>query len=66
MEGKRASGQRTLTRCYRGSRLEDQLWTTAYEQIWPMVRRALVRRSADEARSLADRADTATRVARRA
>jgi hypothetical protein len=66
MEGRRASRQRALTRCYHGNRLEDQLWATAYEQVWPVIRRALTRRNADDARSAADRADMATGVARRA
>jgi hypothetical protein len=41
MEGKRKTRARRLKRCYQCSRLEDQLWAMAYEQVWPLVRRAL-------------------------
>ncbi len=30
-----------LRRCYECNRLEDQLWNTAYQEIWPLVRRRL-------------------------
>jgi hypothetical protein len=35
--------QRTLQRRFEGNRLEDQLWTMAYEEICPVIRRSTKR-----------------------
>ena len=43
MEEKRKAPERNLQRQFECSRLEDQLWVTAYEQIWPVVRESLKR-----------------------
>jgi hypothetical protein len=45
MEDKGTAPQRTLRRDFECNRLEEQLWTTAYEQIWPVIRKS-VKRSA--------------------
>jgi hypothetical protein len=44
MEDNRRARECKLTRCYECSRLEDELWKAAYEQIWPVVRRGWSRR----------------------
>lgn len=44
MEAKRERQERPLKRCYQCSRLHDQLWDQAYEQIWPLVRIQLIQR----------------------
>jgi hypothetical protein len=42
---------RTLRRCHACNRLEEQLWTAAYEQIWPIARRSL-QRATEQARPI--------------
>jgi hypothetical protein len=42
MESRKKLRQRIVTRCSQPSRIEDQLWTAAYEQIWPLVRQVLL------------------------
>jgi len=39
MAGDRRLSERAVERGFERSRLEDQLWAAAYEQIWPVVRR---------------------------
>ena len=34
---------RTLQLRFEGSRLEEQFWSMAYEEIWPVIRRSLKR-----------------------
>lgn len=41
MEGKRNSEGRRISRCHEANRLEEQLWALAYEQVWPLIRRAV-------------------------
>lgn len=41
MDGKRNSRERRLTRCYQASRIEDEVWILAYEQVWPLLRTSL-------------------------
>ena len=41
MDGKLGGVRRRLRRASEPSRLEDQVWTLAYEQIWPLVRKVL-------------------------
>jgi hypothetical protein len=43
MEDKGKAPERMLQRGFECSRLEEQLWAMAYEQIWPMIRRSLKR-----------------------
>ena len=38
MEGNPKPKERPLARSYETHRLEERLWTAAYEQIWPIVR----------------------------
>jgi hypothetical protein len=40
MEESRGSRQRRLRRCHECSRLEEDLWAMAYDQVWPIIRRA--------------------------
>lgn len=39
MEGKRNLARRKVSRRYEASRLEDQVWALAYEQVWPWLHR---------------------------
>jgi len=41
MEDNRRGSARPLQRCCEGHRLEEQLWSIAYDQIWPVLRRSL-------------------------
>ena len=41
MDGKRKCVRRRLRRACEPNRLEEQVWTLAYEQIWPLVRKVL-------------------------
>ena len=40
-----------LKRCYECNRLQDELWNMAYEQVWPLVRRALARQQSEQERA---------------
>jgi hypothetical protein len=60
----RAAPRRGVQRCYERNRLEDELWTTVYETIWPVVRRALQRRLGPPRRQV--RGDGQQPLARRA
>jgi hypothetical protein len=64
MEDKRKAPERTLQRHFECSRLEDQLWAMAYEQIWPVVRKSL-KRSAGPGRQAREPSSEA-HIARRA
>jgi hypothetical protein len=44
MEGSRRRSRRKVVRCHETSRLEDDLWVLAYDQICPPVSRAGKRR----------------------
>jgi hypothetical protein len=43
--------ERRLERCFEGSRLEEELWELAYEQIWPQIRRSFGRSVSERERS---------------
>jgi hypothetical protein len=43
MEGNRKAPVRALQRAFECNRLEEQLWATAYEQVWPLLHRSLKR-----------------------
>ena len=58
------SPRRCVQRRYERNRLEDQFWTMAYEEIWPVVRRSLQRHSAQPRACVGT--DTETQLARRA
>jgi hypothetical protein len=66
MEGPGRPRERTLKRCYQCSRLEEQLWATAYEQVSPVIRRALAGHRKDEARHFGQQTSSAIHIARRA
>ena len=66
MESRGKSGQRIVLRYCRPSRMEDELWAMAYERIWPLARRVLVRRREGQSRSRGQQTATSTGVARRA
>ena len=42
MEDSSGRKERSLKRCYQCSRMQEQLWDQAYEQIWPLVRKRLI------------------------
>ena len=50
MEDNRKRRDRPLQRCCQCHRLEEQLWTAAYEEIWPVVRRRLAQRQTEQER----------------
>jgi len=64
MEEKGKAPERTLQRCFECSRLEEQLWAMAYEQIWPVIRHSL-KRSASQGRQT-PQLGTEAHMARRA
>lgn len=39
MEGKWKRSGRAMRRDYECNRLEEQVWTRAFEEIWPLIRR---------------------------
>jgi len=39
MEDNRRALERPLQRAFEPNRLEEQLWTLAYERVWPVLRR---------------------------
>ena len=41
MEDVLKSRNRTLDRCYQCCRFEEELWSMAYECVWPVIRKAL-------------------------
>ncbi len=65
MEDNRKAQERILQRCYDTGRLEESVWTAAYEQIWPVLRRSLQRPSTHSPQRRQRRA-AATPLARRA
>jgi hypothetical protein len=40
MEGSRKKRDLPVKRSFEGNRLEEEIWTVAYEEVWPVVRRA--------------------------
>ena len=48
MEDNRKTRECKLKRCYECTRLQDELWNMAYEQVWPLVRRSLARRQSQQ------------------
>jgi hypothetical protein len=56
--------ERALQRGFECNRLEEQLWATAYEQIWPIIRKSL-KRSAGRGRQAQEPSNEAY-IARRA
>ncbi len=58
------SPKRSVQRGYERNRLEDQFWTMAYEEIWPVVRRSLLGRLAKHRGHV--RTDARSQIARRA
>ena len=41
MEDNRTAAERTLQRRFERNRLEEQLWSMAYEHVWPVIRRSM-------------------------
>ena len=64
MEDSLRKPDRTLQRRFEGSRLEEQFWSMAYEEIWPVIRRSLKR--SVEQRPPCQGSDTRENLARRA
>jgi hypothetical protein len=65
MEGKRKGNRLRIRRRYEAHRLEDQLWTVAYEQLWPLLR-ATVRTCPTTRRDAPQVSPAPARLARRA
>lgn len=40
MDGGQKGMRPILKRCYEGNRLEEEVWASAYEQVWPLIRRS--------------------------
>ena len=41
MEGRKTRRSRRLVRCHLANRLEGETWVLVYEQVWPLIRRAV-------------------------
>lgn len=66
MDGKRNSRDRSVSRRCETNRLEDELWTLAYEHVWPLVRKVLNQNSSsprNESQAAPKAASIATRSA---
>jgi hypothetical protein len=64
MEDNRKISERTRQRDFECNRLEEQLWTMAYEQVWPVIHRSLKR--ATELRQRREGSNPKSHIARRA
>jgi hypothetical protein len=64
MEEKGKARERRLRREFQRSRVEEQLWATAYEEVWPVIRKS-IKQSAGPGR-LANQASWEAYIARRA
>jgi hypothetical protein len=64
MEERGKAPERSLQRQFECSRLEEQLWATAYEQVWPVIRKS-IKRSAGPGRQ-AEQPSSEAYIARRA
>jgi hypothetical protein len=62
MEGSHKLHSRGLRRCHQCCRYEEQLWTLAYEQLYPRARRPRPARSTNE-KARTDQPHRATRSA---
>ena len=58
--------ERQLSRSYHCSRFEEQLWSMAYECVWPAIRRTLTEYRAEQHLQEDQETALATNVARRA
>ena len=56
MEGGPKRDECKLKRCYERNRLEEELWKTAYEQLWPLVHRKFARQEAEPRQPIPDHA----------
>ena len=66
MEGSRQRRYRQLERCFEPSRLAEELWIIAYEEIVPLVRRKPRPSRRHETAESPGRETLATRVTKRA
>ena len=41
MEGNRKEPVQSMRRCFESSRVEEELWSLAYERLWPLIRAPL-------------------------
>jgi hypothetical protein len=39
MADDRKTPDRPVQRCFEGQRLEEQLWSLAYQELWPVIRK---------------------------
>jgi hypothetical protein len=66
MADERTSQDRPVHRSYESQRLEEQLWSLAYECVWPVVRTKSKARGPTTKQRRYARARTATQTKRRA
>lgn len=66
MEGSQCvNGRRIIRRCER-HRLEEEVWALAYEQVWPLLRRALNRSETEREGTAQQAAGASTKLRRSA
>lgn len=53
MEGQRKKQVQAMKRCFEATRVEEQLWSLAYERLWPRIRAPLGDRGVPAARRAA-------------
>ncbi len=66
MADDRKTHDRPVHRCYECHRLEEQLWSLAYEQLWPVIRRKPKANGAPTNQHVYERSRTAPKQARSA
>ena len=66
MDAKAATGERRVLREFEVNRLEEEVWALAYEEIWPVARRALKTRREELPDEVPQRATISQTVARSA
>ena len=53
MEGDRKRQVQSMQRCFESSRVEEEVWSLAYERLWPLIRAPLCHRGNHAARRAA-------------
>lgn len=66
MDAKAAAGERRVLREFEVTRLEEEVWALAYEEIWPVARRVLSARVEQLPDEVPGRATISQEVARSA
>lgn len=66
MEGSQSVNGRRISRRCEKHRLEEEVWALAYEQVWPLLRRALDRSETEPKATAQEAAVASTNLARSA